>query len=340
MSIHTWLVTLAAVALACSGCSKEMERNEIVDNLLLLPFWIPEPPFQEENVFTQERWELGKKLFFDPSLSLNQTVSCGSCHLPSLAFSDSLPTSFGDLGTSGNTNAPPLFNLAYHPYYTRAGGVPSLEMQVAVPVQEHNEFNQNMVELIARLALNPLYEEASQIAYHRTFDSFTLTRALAVFERSLISGSSSYDRFSHLGEYSAMNPSAKRGMELFFSSKTNCSSCHSGFNFTSYEFENNGLYETYSDSGRMRITHLEEDRAKFKIPSLRNVAFTAPYMHDGTISTLQNVVAHYNSGGQTHANKSHLVRPLGLTETEQEDIVAFLNSLTDYSFIQNPNFRP
>jgi len=133
-------------------------------------------------MFTQERWELGKKLFFDPSLSLNQTVSCGSCHLPSLAFSDSLPTSFGDLGTSGNTNAPPLFNLAYHPYYTRAGGVPSLEMQVAVPVQEHNEFNQNMVELIARLALNPLYEEASQIAYHRTFDSFTLTRALAVFD--------------------------------------------------------------------------------------------------------------------------------------------------------------
>ena len=128
-------------------------------------------------------------------------------------------------------------------------------------------------------------------------------------------------------------------MELFFSNRTNCSSCHSGFNFTSYEFENNGLYETYADSGRMRLTHLEEDRAKFKIPSLRNISHTGPYMHDGSIESLEEVVAHYNYGGQMHPNKSSLVRPLGLSIEEEADLVAFLLSLTDYTFLNNPAFE-
>ena len=321
------------------GCKKEPALPEFQRSEQTYPSWFPTPPFPSDNEYSIERWTLGKKLFFDKALSLNQTVSCGSCHNPSLGFSDSLPTSFGDLNAPGTSNTPALFNLAYHPYFTRAGGVPTLEMQVAVPIQEHNEFNQNMIELVYRLSQIPEYEVASQTAYSRPFDAYTLTRALSVFERSLISGNSAFDQSQHQGISSALTESAKRGMELFFSNRTNCSSCHSGFNFTSYEFENNGLYETYADSGRMRLTHLEEDRAKFKIPSLRNISHTGPYMHDGSIESLEEVVAHYNYGGQMHPNKSSLVRPLGLSIEEEADLVAFLLSLTDYTFLNNPAFE-
>ena len=324
------------------GCKKEenQELSETKNFELQIPNWFPNPEFPVDNEFTLERWKLGKKLFFDPSLSLNQTVSCSSCHNPNLAFGDSQPTSIGDLGAIGTSNSPPLFNVAYHPYYTRAGGVPTLEMQVAVPVQEHNEFNQNMVDLVERLAQNPEYQEAAQRTYGRSFDAYTMTRALATFERSLISGHSDFDLYSSLGNTSVLSESEKRGMDLFFSDRTSCASCHSGFNFTSYQFENNGLYEVYADSGRMRLTHLEQDRAKFKIPSLRNIQVSAPYMHDGSIASLTAVVSHYNSGGANHVNKSSLIRPLGLTSQEESDLVAFLFSLTDYSFINNSNFQP
>jgi cytochrome c peroxidase len=338
----TLVLALLGVAVAVVGGACKKEHAEPGSNGFRLahPSWFPEPPFPSDNEFTAERWELGKKLFFDPALSLNHTVSCGSCHLPALAFSDSLPTSPGDLGAPGTSNTPPLFNLAYHPYFTRAGGVPTLEMQVAVPVQEHNEFNHNMVDLVNRLSEVEAYRLAAQSAYGRPFDAFVLTRALGVFERSLISGHSAYDRFAFQGQTSALSAAEKRGMQLFFSDRTNCSSCHSDFNFTSYAFENNGLYEVYPDSGRMRFTHLEEDRAKFKVPSLRNVALTGPYMHDGSIHSLEAVVAHYNLGGAPHPNKNPLVIPLGLSPAEQSDLVAFLRSLTDHSFVNHSAFRP
>jgi cytochrome c peroxidase len=335
-------IQLACIAsLVLASCTKEVEPSPESGFILpATPAWFPEPPYPADNAFTPERWALGKQLFFDPDLSLHKTVSCGSCHLPDLAFSDSMPTSAGDMGAPGTSNTPALFNLAYHPYFTRAGGVPTLEMQVAVPVQEHNEFNHNMADLVLRLSQNADYESASQLAYGRSFDAFTLTRALAVFERSLISGNSAYDRFHFQGEASSLSAAEKRGMELFFSDRTNCSSCHAGFNFTTYTFENNGLYEVYADSGRMRFTHLEDDRARFKVPSLRNVALTAPYMHDGSMNSLEDVVAHYNHGGADHPNKSPLIRPLNLSASEQSDLVAFLHSLTDYTFVNQPLFKP
>ena len=138
----------------------------------------------------------------------------------------------------------------------------------------------------------------------------------------------------------ALSATEKRGMALFFSEKTNCSQCHAGFNFTNYALENNGLYTEYADPGRFRLTGLETDRARFKMPTLRNVSLTAPYMHDGSLQTLESVVAHYDSGGKSHPNKSVLVRPLGLTATEKADLVAFLRSLTDESFAGNPKFQP
>jgi cytochrome c peroxidase len=136
-----------------------------------------------------------------------------------------------------------------------------------------------------------------------------------------------------------MNSEELKGLELFNSDRTNCSTCHSGFNFTNYKFENNGLYESYEDPGRYRLTLNEADRALFKIPSLRNVEKTAPYMIDGSVSTLEEVIEHYNSGGKNHPHKSPLVRPLNLTSSEKASLVAFLKTLTDDEFLQNPNFK-
>ena len=135
---------------------------------------------------------------------------------------------------------------------------------------------------------------------------------------------------------SALSTNAIKGMNLFFSDKTNCSKCHSDFNFTNYAFENNGRYEVYIDDGRFRLTGEESDRALFKVPSLRNIELTAPYMHDGFINTLEEVVEHYQSGGKNHSHKSTLIQPLGLSESEKNDLIKFLKSLTDETFINNP----
>jgi cytochrome c peroxidase len=285
-----------------------------------------------DNAYSESRSELGRKLFFDAAMSRNYTVSCASCHLPEFAFSDTSAFSAGDLGAAGTSNTPPLFNLAWHPYYTRAGGVATLEMQVNIPVQEHNEFNMNMLELVERLSADPEYQAMSTDAYERPLDAWVITRALANFERTLVSGNSRYDQAMHQPRTYSLTESEERGRSLFFSDRLQCASCHGGFNFTNYAFENNGLYEVYADSGRMRLTHFESDRARFKVPSLRNVAVTAPYMHDGSLKTLYDVIDHYNKGGYPHQNKSPLIRPLGLTATERTDLVAFLKSLTDIHY--------
>ena len=317
----------------------EEEPSEEVP-LLTIPEGFPEMPFPEDNAFTKERWELGKKLFYDKILSRDQSVSCGTCHQPAMAFSDGLPTSFGIEDRPGTRNAPSLANVGYQPFFLREGSVPTLEMQVLVPIQEENEFDHNILDIADLLLDDPEYVEMSMEAYDRLPDAFVITRAIGVFQRTLISGNSPYDQYEFQGDINALNASEKRGKELFFGEKTNCSSCHGGFNFTNYGFENNGLYETYSDPGRKRHTGLEEDDALFKIPSLRNVELTAPYMFDGSVSSLEAVVEHYNSGGANHPNKNPLISPLGLTKKEKEDLVNFLKSLTDRQFIENSNFHP
>jgi cytochrome c peroxidase len=257
-----------------------------------------------------------------------------------LAFSDDVAFSPGSENAPGTRNAPGLSNVVYHPYFTREGGVPTLEMQVLVPVQEHNEFNSNILEIAERISQNSEYVQMSQAAYGRDPDAFVITRAIANFERSLISGNSAYDQENYQNIAGSMSLSEKRGQELFFSDRTQCSNCHSGFNFSNYAFENNGLYAAYTDPGRYRLTGDSADLAKFKVPSLRNVAVTAPYMHDGSMASLEEVIEHYQSGGFHHINKSELIQPLDLTEQEQQDLIAFLHALTDYSFCQNPIFRP
>lgn len=324
-----WLM-LACIAYSCR--EEALPAPQYGASLMEIPEGFPEMVFPEGNEFTYERWLLGKKLFYDPLLSLSSKVSCASCHIAQAAFSDTVRFSLGDMGLQGSSNAPSLSNIGYHPYFTRAGGVPTLEMQVLVPIQEHDELNTNILDIAERLSKNDEYTALAQKAYGRAVDAYVITRSLANFERSLISGNTAYDR-------DELSESARLGKGLFFSERTNCSKCHEGFNFSNYAFENNGLYLQYADSGRMRLTRNESDRARFKVPSLRNIAFTAPYMHDGSLRTLEAVIHHYNTGGAAHPNKSSLIHPLGLSKAEQAALVAFLNSLSDADFIHNKNFQ-
>lgn len=324
-----------------SSCSKNEIENKVDPNreIIQIPMGFPEMQFPADNEFSEERWLLGKKLFFDPVLSIDGTLSCGSCHKPSLAFADSTQFSDGVFTRPGTRNSPSLANVGFQPYFLREGSIPSLEMQVLVPIQEENEFNHNIVDIAANLDTIATYVSMSLSAYNRRPDAFVITRALATFQRSLISGNSSFDKYHYQNRNRALSASQKRGLDLFFSSRTNCSSCHGGFNFTNYAFENNGLDTVYSDPGRMRLTGLETDRALFKVPSLRNVELTPPYMHNGKFENLEEVINHYNKGGEAHSNRNDLLHPLKLNGQEKRDIIEFLKSLTDYDFIENQNFN-
>lgn len=327
------------------ACAKEdnihsfSNPEPVEPEITSIPKGFPPMQFPEDNEFSIPRWELGKKLFFDPSLSADSKISCASCHAQKDAFADTRKVSIGVDELSGTRNSPSLANIGYHPYFTREGGVPTLEMQVLVPIQEHNEFGSNIVAIAEMIAGDETYKQMSLDAYDREPDAFVITRAIATFERTLISGGSAFDRFVNEGELSALSLEAKRGMDLFFSDRTNCSSCHADFNFTNYSFENNGLYESYEDPGRFRLTMDSADIARFKVPSLRNVALTAPYMHDGSVSSLKEVIHHYNKGGESHLHKSDLIRPLSLSKQEIKDLISFLEALTDPIFITNSNLN-
>ncbi len=334
--MQKFCIYICIVGLAI-GCAKDNADTLADAELLVVPEGFPAVDFPEDNPLTLAAYDLGKKLFFDPALSRDSTVSCASCHQQSKAFADHLPFSLGAGGALGTRNAPTLANVAYHPYFTSEGGVPTLEMQVLVPIQEHNEFDFNIVLISERLSEDPAYVSMAQKAFDRGIDPYAITRAIATYERTLISGNSLYDQVHFQGELSAMSQEAQSGLDLFFSDSLACSSCHSGFNFTNYAFENNGLYSDYLDNGRYRLTGLEEDRARFKVPTLRNVEMTAPYMHDGSFTSLEEVIDHYASGGMDHPNKSELLQGFHISEKQKKDLVAFLKSLTDESFLANPN---
>ncbi len=325
------------VLILFASCREDMDdvKEESVADI---PQGFPLIEFPQDNEYTPERWSLGKRLFFDPILSRDSTLSCASCHKPELAFSDGLSLAKGIEGRIGMRNAPTLANVAYQPYYTFEGGVPTLEMQVLVPVQEHAEFDFNILLIAEKLNTNPSYVAESWLAYERSPDPFVITRALATFERTLISGHSRYDDFIH-GDELALSPIEKKGKDLFFSERTNCAQCHAGFNFTDYSFKNNGLYDEYPDLGRFRLTGQDEDLALFKVPSLRNISITPPYMHDGTFNDLGDVIEHYNEGGKSHPQKSSLIHELHLDENEKYALEKFLESLTDDAFITNVKFR-
>ncbi len=306
---------------------------------IIVPEGFPVIDFPEGNEFTAARWLLGKRLFYDKRLSIDRSISCASCHQPAFAFADNQAFSDGVFGRSGERNAPSLANVAYHPYLLREGSVPTIEMQVLVPIQEEHEFNHNIVNIVKELKEDSIYKTMSIEAYDREMDAYVLTRALANFQRSMLSGNSAYDRYVYQKDSLALNQRQQLGMRLFFSEKTNCSQCHGGFNFTNYTFKNNGLDTVYKDVGRFRFTHDSSDLALFKVPSLRNVAYTAPYMHDGRFQTLVEVIEHYNTGGKLHKHKSEMIKPLLLSQSEKQSLVAFLEALSDHEFINNQDWR-
>jgi len=303
-----------------------------------VPSWFPELPVPEGNLLTSARIALGRRLFYDPLLSRDSSLSCASCHVQSLAFTDGRAVAVGVEGRIGQRNAPTLTNVAYVPELNADGGIPTLELQAQAPIFAHEEMDFTIAGFLARIADDATYTTQFQAAYGREPDAFGISRALACFQRTFISGASRFDQFEYQGMTDALSEAEQRGRELFFSNTTDCSHCHTPPLFTTFDYANIGLYQTYADSGRARITRLPQDNGKFRIPTLRNIALTAPYMHDGSIATLRGAVAHFNNGGVGHGNQSEYVRQLHLTPLQVDDLVAFLDALTDQGFVNDPRF--
>lgn len=306
---------------------------------LVLPEHFPNPIFPTDNPFMEERVALGKKLFFDPILSRDSSMSCAFCHRPELAFSDHVAISSGVNGPTGFRNSPSLANVAYDSLLFWDGGAPSLELQMLAPMESEDELHLDINEVVARLKQEPEYSALFQKVFGKDPDPFGVTRSIASFQRTLISGDSPYDKYV-LGEESALNAAEKRGLALFESDRLACSSCHSGFRFSNGLLENNGLHAVPKDRGRARITHDSADVGFFKVPSLRNIAVTGPYMHDGSLHSLKGVIAHYAKGGNHHSLQSPKLSGFELSDKEEADLLAFLKSLTDKTFINNPAHRP
>lgn len=286
----------------------------------------------DDNPLTDEKAELGRKLFFDKRLSLDRSISCASCHVPEFAFTDRMPKSRGIMRRRSMRNSPSLLNAGYLKTMMFDAHVPSLEMQAIVPIQDTNEMGILVGDLIERLKKIPEYRKAAKSIYDREFDSWVLTRSLAAFQRTLISDNSRFDQWQ-AGEIE-LTDSEKRGWKLF-SEDLYCTKCHPAPHFTSFVAENNGLYTDFGDDkGRFRIDFDSTEIGYFKVPSLRNIALTYPYMHDGSIRTLSEVLDHYAKGGEKHRNQSKEIVPFSLSEQDKKDINAFFHALTDTSGVR------
>ena len=322
------------VGLLAISCfiSCEVDSPIIIHYKIEIPNGFPEINHPSDNQATAERVALGKRLFYDPILSRDSSISCNSCHIQEFAFADNKKVSPGVEGELGVRNSMSLANVAYTDFFLREGGVPTLEMQVLAPIHEHSEMDFNIIPVAERMKLDSSYVVQSLKSYNREPDAFVITRAISAFERTLLSGNSNYDR-----DY--LSASERDGKALFFSDSLACTSCHGTFLFTNQGIENNGLYEQYADSGRYRVSYLQEDIGKFKTPTLRNIELTAPYMHDGSLESLEEVINHYESGGKEHFNQSLLIKGFTLNSTEKENLIAFLHSLTDEDFKLNSSFQ-
>lgn len=332
------IVFFLLLILIASSCKKNPPVKQDPYQLEIPPGF-PSPEIPEDNPLTVQKIRLGKKLFFEPLLSADSSVSCSSCHLQDAAFSDSRQFSIGSNGAFGIRNAPSLANIAYSKHLLRDGGTISLELQVLAPLDNPDEMNMTLPDVINRLKNDPEYVNLFREAFDREVDGFGMIRAIAAYERTMISGNSDYDRYTFQNDTGALSESGKRGLKLFNSYQLNCSSCHTGFNFSDDAFHNNGLYKEYTDKGRGRITFKEEDNGKYRTMTLRNIELTAPYMHDGSLNNLGEVIEHYAKGGEGHPNQSAIITGFQITNSELSDLVEFLKSLTDPSFINNPDFR-
>ncbi|MEZ4911693.1 MAG: cytochrome c peroxidase [Saprospiraceae bacterium] len=284
--------------------------------------------------------ELGKLLFFDPIMSMDSSVSCGSCHKPEFAFADSVAISPGIQGRMGSRNAPSVMNMAFRDLMFYDGRSSDLRDQVHFPIGDTLEMGFNLDRVVERLNRHSDYSDWFTNLYGQAPNGLNVADAVALFEESLETSDTQFDRWMNDQE-NTFSEAAKRGRDLFMSERTRCFDCHFGPDFTGDEFRNVGLYdgEKYRDKGRYNITHDEADIGKFKVPGLRNVAITGPYMHDGSFKTLEDVIDFYNNPKSFVSNPINidtlLQNSLSLTFQEKSDLVSFLKSLTDVRFEEN-----
>lgn len=334
-----------------------------------LPATFPRPPISLDNPMSDEKVELGRHLFYDKRLSGNGSQSCASCHKQERAFADERAVGLGSTGALHTRSSMSLANVAYSPTLTWANPLMrELERQLQVPLFGDNPIELGMhsiADVEARLRAVPRYHALFAAAYPGQAEPITMVnmqRALAAFERTLVSGDSPYDRYL-AGDATALSDSALRGMRFVTSNEDHrfeCNHCHGGFNFSDhtvyegnlelaksppfhqtglYDLDGSGLYPA-PNTGIFDVTQQPEDMGKFKAPTLRNIAVTPPYMHDGSIATLSEVLDHYAKGGRARnpARTDQLIQPFALSAQEKADIIAFLESLTDQTFLTNPKF--
>lgn len=324
--------------MACS--TSETKKSSIHQLEFKYPAHWPMPNYTfKGNALTLKRIALGKKLFFDKRLSSDSTISCESCHHQNKAFSDGEnELSAGVNGKKTVRNSPGLFNLAWSKTFMWDGGVNHLEFQPIAPITNPVEMNESMEHVIHSIGASHEYKLLFAEAYQT--DSITsqlVLKAFAQFLGSLVSFNSKYDRIMRKDKAYRFNEEETKGFALF---KKHCSSCHSEPLFTNHAFENNGLWlaKVNPDYGRYLITKLAIDSMKFKVPSLRNLQFTAPYMHDGRFHTLSEVIDHYSSGIVNYTNKSHKLDNMpDFTKEERQQLIAFLQTLNDSDFCLKPN---
>jgi cytochrome c peroxidase len=296
-------------------------------------------PAPSDNPQNAEKIALGRKLFFDTRLSLDGTVSCATCHDPRKAFTDNLVKSKGINGQLSERNAPSILNAAFLKTAMFDAHLQTLELQVLVPIQEPVEMGHNMKNLIKQLRQIPEYQAAAQAIFGRDFDAWVLTRGISAFERSLLSMNAPFDQYM-AGNKKAMRKDQVAGWRIF-SEKLYCTQCHPAPYFTTYAAANNGLYATYddkNDQGRFRIHHDSSDIGKFKIPSLRNLPLTYPYMHDGSKNSIADVIAHYQQGGAKHRLQDPRISAFELTAKEKQQLLDFFSALVDTSYLRRNSF--
>ena len=288
-------------------------------------------PAPEGNQVTPARVELGKALFFDPRLSGSNWISCATCHNPALGWSDGLSTGIGHGMNKLGRATPTILNTAFNPIQMWDGRKSTLEDQALGPIGADAEMNQPLPELVKKLSKIDGYRTMFQKAYPgEPVSEVTIAKAIASFERTIISTESPFDRW-RAGDDSAVDGSVKRGFETF-TGKANCAACHKGFNFTDNGFHNIGVKDLgAADLGRFQHKKVRSLQGAFKTPTLRDIALTAPYMRNGTYKTLDEVVDHYDRGGDVKDNLSPNIKPLNLTAREKADLVAFMKSLTGHA---------
>lgn len=306
----------------------------------VIPAGWPAPAYDfSGNEVTYDKFTLGRYLFYEPMLSLDSTISCASCHMQAFGFTNgpSHPVSHGVNSLLGKRNSPALFNLTWQSKIMWDGGVNNLENQPIGPIQNPIEMNLSLGNALARIAASPKYKTLFKNAYGDTVvNSARFLKAFAQFMGLMVSYNSKYDKVKN-GD-ATFTASENNGYMIF---KNKCASCHSEPLFSDYTFRNNGLpVNSYQDSGRYRITLDPSDIFKFKTPSLRNLAYTAPYMHDGRFSSLSQVLSHYETGIVSTVNLDPLlVGGITLTAQEKNDLLNFLSTLNDNSLMTDPRFK-